>query len=302
MAESESYVSIFLQPGWVHEDFYGWRIRQFEPGRVKVLSRTRFGIAHALVIAGQVDDQQLQAIVQEQVSSRALFTFHDLCATSTSPRTIGNRALAPLADNDRMLNIATFVIDLASPETQLWNALGGKSRNMVRRAEAGGLAVNLDQGVRGAALDDFLRLYADLARRKKLRPVDGTALQAMHAGERLVIATVVDGQGSTIAANVVYTTGVYAYFLFGASRDELPPGAGQLAHWRTILFLKEAGFRWYDLGGVIPDPANGIYRFKASLGGVFYDLGREFRYTPPIVANGLRFYRWMREAAQRRTA
>ena len=85
------------------------------------------------------------------------------------------------------------------------------------------------------------------------------------------------------------------YFLQGARAADVPPGAGQLAHWETLRRLKASGARFYDLGLVASrDDADGIYRFKKALGGRFVDFGAEYQRVPAGLAAAYRAFRGAR--------
>ena len=145
----------------------------------------------------------------------------------------------------------------------------------------------------------FLRFHRVLEDRFELQEVDEAVMRKIASDGRLFAVTCEDATGRTLLVNLIYLSTDSGYFLHGASA-ELPPGAGQLAHWTAALHLKSSGMSWYDLGGVLPDPANGIHRFKASLGGDYYDLGREYRYTAPAVAGAYHAYRRLRTLTRHR--
>jgi hypothetical protein len=298
---SETYVSIFLQPDWINEAYYGWSVLDFEPGRLKVLGKQRSWVKQHLVMSRGAEERELASLIASLslISPRSITTLHDFCATHDEPRTLHGRIFQPLTSTERMLNSATYVVDLRIGEDDLWSQIGSKTRNMVRRAQGAGVVAQMHNAPGAYIWEHFLRFYTDLERRFALRPVQLAALHRMVADGRLYALTCKDPGGTMLLVNLVYISSPYAYFLHGASTDDLPPGTGQLAQWTAMLQLKGAGILWYDLGGVPPDPANGIHRFKASLGGIYCDLGREVRYTPPALDGVYRAYRKLRRSAWR---
>ncbi|MGI9104581.1 MAG: GNAT family N-acetyltransferase [Terriglobales bacterium] len=293
---TQAYESIFLQPGWVHEAYYGWSMLAFEPGRLKLLRKCRAAVSQNLLLASGVEDGELAKIATSHglLKATSITTLHDFGAKADERRTLGERHFLLLRSGERMLNVATYVIDLAASQEELWERLGSKSRNMVRRAEAAGMRFTISRMGDANLLTKFFQLHASVAARNQFRPANKPAIQRMRQDGRLLIAACSAADGAVLTVNLIYTSGDSAYFLLGASVDELPPGCGQLMHWQTSLDLKRAGLRWYDLGGVPPDPSHGIHRFKASLGGSFCDLGREFRYTPTALASVYGWYRKLR--------
>ncbi len=291
-AAGSEYVSIFLQPLWVHEAYYGWSMPAWEAGRLKLLRKRRAGIWQHLLLARGVGEEELAGLVTRHrlLGPASITTLHDFDARSEPSRTLLGRPLRLLDSDERMLNVATYVMDLAANQDELWERLGSKSRNMVRRAEGAGTQVPITR--EPEALAGFFPWHAALAAKHRLRHADEPAIRRMCRDGRLLVAACKAQDNSLLTVNLIYLSGAFAYFLFGASAEELPPGCGQLVHWQTALHLKQAGCRWSDLGGVPPSPADGIHRFKASLGGSFCDLGREYRYTPAALAGA---YRWLRK-------
>jgi hypothetical protein len=57
-------------------------------------------------------------------------------------------------------------------------------------------------------------------------------------------------------------------YLLGATSDAgLTSKGAYLLQWTVIQWLKENGFRWYDLGGIDPERNPGVYRFKRGMSG-----------------------------------
>ena len=101
--------------------------------------------------------------------------------------------------------------------------------------------------------------------------------------------------GGVAAANLVYCRPPSAWYLYGARRQGSPGWAGALAQWSTIRALKQAGYRWYDLGLVASrDADDGIFRFKSALGGRFVQTGSEYSSEPALFVAAHRLARWTR--------
>src|SRR5208282_2405952 len=57
-------------------------------------------------------------------------------------------------------------------------------------------------------------------------------------------------------------------YLLGATRTEGMKSKGAyLLQWTLIKWLKESGFKWYDLGGIDPEGNPGVYHFKRGFSG-----------------------------------
>jgi lipid II:glycine glycyltransferase (peptidoglycan interpeptide bridge formation enzyme) len=74
--------------------------------------------------------------------------------------------------------------------------------------------------------------------------------------------------GQILAAVVCSQIGSTAIYLLGATNEaarELK--AAYALHWKSMIFFKERGATFYDLGGVDPVANPGGYHFKTGFGG-----------------------------------
>jgi hypothetical protein len=86
-------------------------------------------------------------------------------------------------------------------------------------------------------------------------------------------------QGVPISGLVAAVMGDSAIYVLGATGDEgLNSKGSYLLQWTLISWLKENGYRWYDLGGIDPERNPGVYHFKSGLSGA--DVCR----VSPVVA------------------
>jgi len=79
--------------------------------------------------------------------------------------------------------------------------------------------------------------------------------------------TVIAIQAGRDVAGLVFSmmgdTGIY---LLGATHSNgLASKGSYLLQWRIISYLKEAGCRWYDLGGINRERNPGVYHFKSGI-------------------------------------
>jgi len=74
-----------------------------------------------------------------------------------------------------------------------------------------------------------------------------------------------------------------AIYLLGATSDDgLNAKGAYLLQWALIQWLRENGFKWYDLGGIDPEGNPGVYSFKRGLSGA--DLSQ---LTPFVACNSV---------------
>jgi len=164
----------------------------------------------------------------------------------------------------------TLLLDLSPSLNELRRRLDKKWRNQLSRAEKNNLAV-----VGGTGSEEyrtFSRLYQEMQRRKNLETtVDveefGRIQEDLPAPHRMR-ALICIAQGVPVAGLVAAAMGDSAIYVLGATGDDgLNSKGAYLLQWTLISWLKENGYRWYDLGGIDPERNPGVYHFKAGLSG-----------------------------------
>lgn len=164
----------------------------------------------------------------------------------------------------------TIRLDLALSLDDLRQRLDGKWRNQLNAARRNRLQVI--EGTESSLFDRFAALYDEMMTRKRF-VTSVNVRQFARIQERLpeaekmrVALALCDGQTHAgLVATGIGDTGIY---LLGATGDAgLQSKASYLLQWRMIEYLKSAGCRFYDLGGINPEANPGVYHFKAGLGG-----------------------------------
>ena len=179
---------------------------------------------------------------------------------------------------ERLLNTSTFVVNLTLTKDELWHRFGDKSRNMVRKAEQLGAGFAPSAEV-NEELVEFYRFYTKIAVKYDIIPPKKKLLERMLCGGTAKLLLGRNARGGIIAVSILYLAQDKAYNLYTASAESAPTGLGQFLYWKTIEYLKNGGFRWYDLGGAgEKNEKGGIYVFKKSIGGAYVDLGEEYYY------------------------
>ena len=165
----------------------------------------------------------------------------------------------------------TFILDLTPPLDQLRKNLDAKWRNKLTQSEKKGLKV-----IAGNGIDEyrtFCRMYNQMWKRKAFETtvdVDefGRIQEALPDKHRMHVL-ICEQDGIPVAAVVASAMGDSAIYLLGATSDSgLNAKGAYLLQWTMIQWLKENGFRWYDLGGIDPEGNPGVYSFKRGFSGV----------------------------------
>jgi hypothetical protein len=177
----------------------------------------------------------------------------------------------------------TFMLDLAPALEELRKGLDKKWRNLLTSSEKKGLKV-----VAGSGSDEyrtFCLIYNQMRMRKTFETtVDikefGRIQQELAESHRMRILICEEG-GVPVAGLVASAMGDTAIYLLGATSDNgLNSRGAYLLQWALIKWLKEKGFKWYDLGGIDPERNPGVYHFKRGLS------GSDVSQINPLVASG----------------
>jgi lipid II:glycine glycyltransferase (peptidoglycan interpeptide bridge formation enzyme) len=164
----------------------------------------------------------------------------------------------------------TFVLDLAPSLAELRKKLDGKWRNMLTQSEKRGLSIIAGNGT--AEYHTFRRMYGEMKQRKAFEStvdVDEFASIQEDLPESCRMRILIcEEKGVPVAGLVASAMGDSAIYLLGATSDlGLNSKGAYLLQWTLIQWLKENGYRWYDLGGIDPERNRGVYRFKRGLSG-----------------------------------
>jgi lipid II:glycine glycyltransferase (peptidoglycan interpeptide bridge formation enzyme) len=254
--------------------------------QVRVVRPTRFKFGVAYIRWGplcqrrgtKLDPETVvimaRALEEEYVNKRKLFLRLLPNAFVGSPRAMAiQQAFSkfspePLRSDN---TYRTFVLDLAPEVEELRAKLDKKWRNQLSRSEKNNLKI-----VTGIGDDEyrtFSLIYNQMRSRKTFETtVDveefGRIQKDLPEAHRMKVLICEDG-GTPVAGLVASAIGDSAIYLLGATNDYgLNSKGAYLLQWTLIKWLKENGFKWYDLGGIDPQQNPGVYHFKRGLSGM----------------------------------
>lgn len=224
----------------------------------------------------------LDALVDEYVKKRGLFLrllpniFDHEAGAELEVLKAAGFTRRPPAEGGR-----TVLIDLSHSLEDLRAAMQGRWRNYLKRAEKAKMDVIEESSV--SAYGQFIELYREMHRRKgfvEYVDVDEYAeiQKALPDDFKMrVLRCSLEGveQGSIVCAHA----GNIGIYVLGATSDAgLKSRSTYLMHWQMMCWLKENGYRWYDLGGIDPDKVPGTAQFKYGMSGKLgldvYQLGQ----------------------------
>ena len=169
-------------------------------------------------------------------------------------------------------------VDLREDIDALRKQLDGKWRNMLSLSEKAGLTLEIanDRG----RFAWMIARYRELMQERDFNgpPID--LLMRLHQrGENECLLPILCAvhEGETVAAICLAIHGAAATYLLGwngAKGRKLR--ANQFLLWRAIVYLKQSGLSWFDLGGINEERTPGISAFKLGLNGQRYELIGEY--------------------------
>jgi lipid II:glycine glycyltransferase (peptidoglycan interpeptide bridge formation enzyme) len=164
----------------------------------------------------------------------------------------------------------TFLVDLTAPTEKLRRNLDAKWRNKLSQGEKKGLKILAGHGTQEYRV--FCGIYDQMRKRKSFETtVDveefGRIQEDLPERHRMRVL-ICEQEGVPVAGIVISALGDSAIYLLGATSDDgLNCRGAYVLQWTVIQWLKDNGFRWYDLGGIDPQANPGVYSFKRGLSG-----------------------------------
>jgi lipid II:glycine glycyltransferase (peptidoglycan interpeptide bridge formation enzyme) len=167
----------------------------------------------------------------------------------------------------------TMRLDLSPSIEQLRKNSSSRWRRHLRAAEKKQLTVH--EGSSDELFDKFIRLYEEMYARKHIVGYNPNikcfrSIQHELPDHLKMVVLLCEYEGEAVTANVLSPMGDTGMYFFGATSDKAIKEnirASYLLHWRTIEWLKDHGYRWYDLRGYDAKLYPGVSHFKAGLNG-----------------------------------
>lgn len=164
----------------------------------------------------------------------------------------------------------TLIIELAPSLPEIRVSLDQKWRNCLNRAEKNSLEVIA--GEEESLFDEITKIYLEMASRKGL--VDLSDIEHLIKVQRdlppeLKLKVIVCRLNGEICAGAIFSAiGATAIYLVGATSNAgMKSNGSYIVQWAFVKWLKENGFRYYDLNGINPHTNPGTYHFKRGLAG-----------------------------------
>ena len=186
-----------------------------------------------------------------------------------------------------------YIVDLSRDEEELFSALNGKCRNMIRRAERDGVEISFGGK---ELLDKYIVVDKDTWERSDMREHSQTEYEnyfdSFDNNSRIYIA---EKDGVVQGGAIFIFNKEMSYYLYGASIRRPSPGALNLLQYRAMMDFKSEGVHFHNFVGcrINEDPDSkyhGIQKFKGSFGGelvegyMFKDVDNSILYKLFVIA------------------
>lgn len=167
----------------------------------------------------------------------------------------------------------TVVLDLAQGEDELLSVMHHKTRYNIKVAEKHGITIK-----DSADVEIFWKLMQKTTKRDRFsahpKEYYKKLLEQGHParGDIKVDLVIAYHQDKPVAGSIILLHGDTGYYLHGASDYEYRSMmAPYKLHWENIKYLKEHGYKLYDLWGINSQRWPGVTRFKLGWGGRVVD-------------------------------
>jgi FemAB family len=273
-----------LSSGWAHQRYLGWRVA-YETPAIRLLQKRRGPVKQNLVLLTANGTTELAHVLTE-TSARSPMSevvIHDFDDVLGGQVCIDGVQFCVAETTDRVLNVATVVIDLTHSEPELLAGMSANYRREITRAQASGVVVDVHERPSADLLERFVNAVGTLARERRFAAYSLGQVANMFSGGNSVLLVARKGAEELNLAHV-YTADSVGYYMSGVALSREHDGSGKAVHWAGMQHLRNRGFEWYDLGGVASRRADdGIYNFKRRFGGRVVSLGTEWRNASPII-------------------
>jgi lipid II:glycine glycyltransferase (peptidoglycan interpeptide bridge formation enzyme) len=165
----------------------------------------------------------------------------------------------------------TFYIDLDLPLEELRKNLSRNWRKKLKKSESEKLRIV--SGSEDSLFQEVANLYFEMVKRKKFDPgIDVFKLKATQfclPMSMKMISTICYSNDVPISGLVFSAIGYIGIPILAATSNlGIDYDGSYLLHWQMLMYLKENGFKYFDLGGIDKEKNPNVYNFKHGMGGI----------------------------------
>jgi CelD/BcsL family acetyltransferase involved in cellulose biosynthesis len=181
-----------------------------------------------------------------------------------------------------------FLIDLARPQTEIWQNIRSNARRNIQKARKSGVAIEeiTDPGEVSIAYGLLGKVYKHIQVPLPDRSLFLSAFEILRP-KGMFRALIARADGHDIGAlTLLLYKGTLYYWYTGTLREYSAYRAGDLLVWHALELGNREGFGTFDFGGGgKPDEEYGVRDFKAKFGGTLVNYGRNTSIHAPVRMN-----------------
>lgn len=173
----------------------------------------------------------------------------------------------------------TLLINLAASEESLWRNIRKKYRPFIKKASE---QLTVTDSCDEQAVCDFTAMHNEMSEAKDLNQLSKDFFQSYireMSGENTIRLRSAYLDGRALAGMIILCANDRIVYKWGAAtrgEDTSQIYAAHFLQWDTMLQARKEGFHFYDMGGIMPGPGDGVSHFKKGFGGTEFKLAGEF--------------------------
>lgn len=184
----------------------------------------------------------------------------------------------------------TLLINLEETEDRLWSNIRKKYRPFIKRASE---QLRVTDSCDEKGIRDFTAMHNDMSEAKGLNKLSEDfflSYARTMTGENTIRLRNAYFEGQALAGMIILCANDRIVYKWGAASRDADTSQIYAAHflqWNTMMQAKKEGFRCYDMGGIVPEPGDGVSHFKKGFGGEAFRLAGEFECVNKVFSNFL---------------
>lgn len=172
----------------------------------------------------------------------------------------------------------TWVVNLKISEDLMWQSLGGKQRNTIRKAHKSDIRI---RKASDADLQAYYELHVSTCHRTNINPHPRKYFEHIwdnffKTGDAMIL--IAEKNGQVIAGQTFQCfRGIATYWTGASNLLARNTGANSLLQWEAMRYFRNLGFDFFENGWKSDDRTNksgAISKFKASFGGTVFPIYR----------------------------
>ena len=171
---------------------------------------------------------------------------------------------------------SSLKIKIDRSEDEILKSFKSKWRNMLKKSFKKELYI-IDKKANKIDIKNFITNYQEFQKHKRFKGVSSKLITSLYSQQNDTLEFKVflanDKKSKTIGTILIIIHGQTAtYTISWIDYKGRSSNANYLLLWKSILYAKSRGCKWFDLGGLNNNTPSGIRHFKNGTNGIYYEL------------------------------